>query len=145
VKWLARALLGSLLLALTGCVPFPHRYQYRPRFEGQLTDAGAPAAGVRVLVTAAAGDTACASPEAGAITKPDGTFTLAGERRLALLLPLMGDRAESWSVCLIPPDGAPIAWAWHRLTPGREPVAVMSLRCDLAWPPEHRCTLAERE
>src|SRR2546425_5558273 len=82
----------GLVFAASGCVPYPHRYQYLPKVEGRVTRAGIPIGSVRVFLHYRDTDdrrpgTGCEeTPEAGATTTEDGRFVMEGERRLRLYI-----------------------------------------------------------
>jgi hypothetical protein len=145
-SWLSAA----LVVMLTGCVPYPHRYQHVPHVEGRVTDSGVAAAGVRVTLRFMDRDSAPCdeAAEDATITGGDGHFTLAGERRVRLyLFAVPAHSFESWGFCFVRADGSRVSWTsprWYRAGPRYGP-ELMRIECDLAEQADGICSIGTRQ
>ena len=138
-------LVASCLLTSLACVPFPHRYQYLPRVEGRLADAGTPVVGARVAIKFLDADTVCDTPEATTTTDGTGQFVLPGERRIGLIVwAVPADFAASWSFCFVPPNGSRVAWTSPKRITGGSHYApqTIELECDFARRADSVCRTA---
>ena len=138
----------GVVVALSGCLPYPHQYQHRPAVDGHVTESETARAGVRVSLRWVGGAwerSPCDAPaEVEAVTDAEGRFAMIGERRLRLyIVALPAHTTEQWGFCFETPAGARVSWktpSRYRVGPRYGP-RHFELDCDLARRPADLCSM----
>lgn len=101
-----RILLAAASLAVSNCVPFPHRQQESPEIVGRLVEDDRPLAKakVRLVVNPASTVAGCPSEATSTTTDDDGRFSFAGTNYFSAFI-VMGDRYDTWRICFDKPSG----------------------------------------
>ena len=90
-------------LNLSGCafMLWPHTEQVVPAVSGTVLNAGEPVVGATVTLVPSLYRTDCkaASSKYMAVTDGAGHFVIRGDRKLSLFV-VMGDRLDSWGICI---------------------------------------------
>ena len=131
-------LLIVLVMALAGCLPYPHAQHDYPEISGELVGPSGPLKGVRIALLHNAETESCENPEQVVLTTHDGTFKFAPKREFQLAM-VFGDRLDQWSLCIVTASGSVVSWRdqgyWgaqeNRISAAisRKPQGYLSVRC----------------
>ena len=121
---------------LSGCAffPFPHTEQVVPSVTGIVLRDGKPVSGTHVFVLPHLTRNGCEVSTYSAITDENGHFAIRGDRDLALFV-VMGDRINSWGICIGEPGQLVEAW---RARGFGFPPSSTKVECELTHQPIER-------
>ena len=126
---IVRIVLIFALCSLSGCVAmlWPHTEQVVPAVTGTVLRNGEPVSGASVFIVASLRANACTTSKYKAVTDKSGHFAIGGDSDLHLFV-VMGDRLDSWGICIEESGSRIPALQSHGI--GYPPTAV-TVVCDL--------------
>ena len=97
---MAAVALSMAVLAMTGCLPWPHRANLTPPILGELRGPDGPITGVGVRASTIKKGDPCGPKFVESTTNDQGRFALPAVRYLNWWLVVMGHRHFEWNLCV---------------------------------------------
>jgi len=95
-----RAMVVSLSLVLTACVPFPHRSNLTPRVAGSITSHGVPMPSASLRLVASGNIGPCEGTSRDFKSTKEGLFYASPIRQFNFFIVVMAHKIFPWALCI---------------------------------------------